>query len=458
MKQELTKGNIVQVIIRFAVPYLISCFLQNFYGVADLFITGQFNGAATITAVSTGSQIMHMITVIIVGLAMGATVSISHGAGAKDNQNVSKTIGNAVSLFLIFSLGFTILLLFLVDGIIGVISTPVESIGETRQYLMVCFAGVPFITAYNVIGSIFRGLGDTKRPMYIVFATGVINVVLDFLLIGPCGMGAMGAALATVAAQGLSVIVALILLKKGDNGIHLERKDFVFEKQILRNILTVGVPVSCQDGFIQISFLVITAIANGRGVVIAASVGIVEKIISFLFLVPSAMLSTVSAITAQNVGANEHKRGKETLKYGIFICLVFGLLAVVVCEIAAEPIMGLFAGNEHGVIEMGSQYLRTYVFDCLIAGVHFCFSGYFCAYGKASYSFIHNLLSIILTRVPGAYLASVFYPDNLLPMGIAAPLGSLLSAIICLILYKWKFTGLCWNAENSQFWGIIGKE
>ena len=448
MKQELTKGNIIQVIIRFAVPYLISCFLQTFYGLADLYITGQFNGAAAITAVSTGSQIMHMITVIIVGLAMGATVSISHGAGAKDDRGVSKTIGNAVSFFMIFSVVFTVLLLFLVNGIIQLVSTPAESVNETRQYLMVCFIGVPFITAYNVIGSIFRGLGDTKRPMYIVFAAGVINVVLDYILIGPCQMGAMGAAIATVTAQALSVVFALFFLKKGNTGIHLKKEDFVFKKQILQNILRIGVPIACQDGFIQISFLVITAIANGRGVVIAASVGIVEKVISFLFLVPSAMLSTVSAVTAQNVGANEHKRGKETLKYGVLICLVFGLLAVLVCEVAAEPIMGLFAENEPGVVEMGSQYLRAYVFDCLAAGVHFCFSGYFCAYGKASYSFIHNLLSIILVRVPGAYLASVFYPDNLFPMGLAAPLGSLLSALICVILYKWKFSGGFQNAEK----------
>lgn len=450
MKQEITTGNIVQVIIRFAVPYLISCFLQNFYGLADLFITGQFNDAAVITAVSTGSQIMHMITVIIVGLAMGATVSISHGAGAKDRQKVSKTIGNAVSLFMIFSLIFTFLLLFLENGIIRIVSTPPESVVETRQYLTVCFAGVPFITAYNIIGSIFRGIGDTKRPMYIVFATGILNVVLDYVLIGPCRMGAMGAALATVTAQALSVVFAFILLKKGDTGIHLVKWDFVFEKRILKNILTVGVPVACQDGFVQVAFLVITAIANGRGVVIAASVGIVEKIISFLFLVPSAMLSTVSAITAQNVGANEHKRGKETLKYGIWCCLIFGLAAVMVCELAAEPIMGLFAGNEPGVVKMGSQYLRTYIFDCLIAGVHFCFSGYFCAYGKASYSFIHNLLSILLMRVPGAYLASVLYPDNLFPMGMAAPLGSLLSAIICVILYKWKFTGANFKEQKHR--------
>lgn len=441
MKQELTKGNIIQVMVGFAVPYLISCFLQTFYGLADLFITGQYNGASTITAVSTGSQIMHMITVIIVGLAMGATVAISHGEGAKDKQTVSRTVGNAVSLFMIFSVVFTVLLLLLVNGIIGLVSTPAESVAETKQYLTVCFAGVPFITAYNVIGSIFRGLGDTRRPMYIVFAAGVINVVLDYILIGPFHMGAMGAALATVIAQGLSVLFALVFLKKGNTGIHLKKEDFIFQKQILSNILRVGVPVACQDGFIQVSFLVITAIANGRGVVIAASVGIVEKIISFLFLVPSAMLSTVSAVTAQNVGANEHERGRKTLKYGILMCLIFGALAVLVCEVAAEPIMGLFVENEPGVIEMGSQYLRAYVFDCLAAGVHFCFSGYFCAYGKASYSFIHNLLSILLVRVPGAYLASVFYPDHLFPMGLAAPLGSLLSAVICVILYQWKFRG-----------------
>lgn len=435
MAKNLTGENVFRILIKFSLPYLLSCFLQTFYGLADLFIIGQFNDSASISAVSIGSQVMHMLTVIIAGLAMGSTVCISRAVGAGDDKSVSKNIGNTVSVFLLFSLFATFLLILCTDPILSVISTPVEARAETRNYLLICFAGVPFITAYNVVSSIFRGIGDTKSPMYFVFAAGVINILLDYILIGPLHMGAAGAALATVTSQGISVLLALIAMKRKNRGISLSKNDFIFENNTLLHMLKVGIPIAFQDGLIQVSFLVITAIANQRGVTIAASVGIVEKIICFVFLVPSAMLSSVSAIAAQNAGAGKHAQGIKALKYGIIICLTFGMTVSVICQFVSEPFVALFAGGDKEIIRLGGQYLRSYIFDCAIAGVHFCFSGYFCAYGKAFFSFIHNLISIIALRIPGAYLAALYFPESLYPMGMAAPLGSLLSAIICLILF-----------------------
>lgn len=435
MNYDLTKGSVLKNLIRFSLPYLLSCFLQTFYGLADLFITGQYNGAATITAVSVGSQVTHMLTVIIVGLAMGATVTISHAAGAKDQESIEKGIGNTVSLFVIFAIFLTAVLLFGTDKILQILSVPKESFTEAKSYLVICFIGIPFITAYNVISSIFRGLGDSKSPMYFVAAAGIANVFLDYVLIGSFHMGAIGAALATVIAQAFSVGIALLVFQKMKMGISIKRSDFQFSRQITQKILRVGVPVSVQDGFIQVSFLVITIIANRRGVDVAAAVGIVEKVISFLFLVPSAMLSTISAIAAQNAGAGLHDQGKKALKYGTIIAVTAGLFFAIVCQFCAESILRLFAREEPVVILMGVQYLKSYVFDCVFAGVHFCFSGYFCAYQKSLVSFAHNLASILLVRIPGVCLATVMFPDTLYPMGIAAPLGSLLSSVICIVVY-----------------------
>lgn len=435
MQKDLTEGNVFRNLICFSLPYLLSCFLQTFYGLADLFVTGQYNGADAITAVSVGSQVTYMLTVIIIGLAMGSTVMIGRSVGAKKPELAAKEIGNTVLLFAAVTVVVMALVIGLADHIISAISTPVEAAVQTKQYLLICFAGLPFITAYNVISSIFRGLGDSKSPMYFVAVAGVINIGLDFLLIGGLGMGAGGAALATVISQAISVMAALYALRRMNMGVRLSRNDFRFDKKILSSILRVGVPVALQDGFIQIAFLVITVIANQRGVIAAAGVGIVEKVISFLFLVPSAMLSSVSAITAQNIGAGQHKQGKKVLGYGIAISVVFGIAAAAVCQIQAEQILGLFANGETEVVVMGSQYLRAYVLDCMIAGVHFCFSGYFCAYGKSSISFIQNLLSILLIRIPGAYLASVHFPDTLYFMGLAAPAGSVFSAILCIIAF-----------------------
>ena len=437
MKTNLTEGSVLKNLLRFSLPYLLSCFLQTFYGLADLFITGQYNGADAITAVSVGSQVTHMLTVVIVGLAMGGTVAISHAVGAENKKEAQKSIGNTVTIFVIFATALTVILLLSVNGILSVLSVPEEAWSQAVSYLTICFAGVPFITAYNIISCIFRGLGDSKSPMYFVGIAGIINVALDYLLIGPFQMGAAGAALATVTAQGCSVVIALISFRKMKQGITVKKDDFRLSGDCVKKILNVGVPVAVQDGLVQVAFLVITVIANKRGVDVAAAVGIVEKLICFMFLVPSAMLSTVSAIAAHNAGAGLHERGKKALRYGILITVGVGLVFTVICELWAEPILKLFAEEEPVVIQMGAQYLRSYVFDCVFAGIHFCFSGYFCAYEKSVLSFIHNLTSILLVRIPGAYIASVMFPDTLLPMGMAAPAGSFLSAVICLGMYCW---------------------
>ena len=436
MQKNLTSGSVFKNIIYFSIPYLLSYFLQTLYGMADLYVTGQFNDADVITAVSVGSQVMHMITVILVGLAMGTTVNISQAVGGKNSEGVSKTIGNTISLFSIIAVVATCFLLLLTNPIVTLMSTPVESIESTKQYLMICFLGIPFITAYNVLSSIFRGMGDSKSPMYFIGIACVINIVLDYILIGPFQMGAVGAALGTVISQTLSVLFALVSIRKKKMGISISRNHLRLHEKSIRNILQIGVPVALQDGFIQISFLIITIIANGRGVEIAAAVGIVEKIICFLFLIPSSMLSTVSAIAAQNNGAGYHDRARKTLRYGIIICIVFGLLATIVCQFISESFVGLFS-DEKAVMVFGGQYLRSYVTDCMLAGIHFCFSGYFCAYNHSGFSFLHNVVSIVFVRVPGAYLASIWYPENLFPMGLAAPMGSLLSSLLCILLYQW---------------------
>lgn len=435
MQRDLTKGSIFHNVIYFAIPYLISCFLQTFYGLADLFITGQFNGAATVTAVSVGSQIMHMITVIIVGLAMGTTVTVGMCIGEKNREKASDYIGNSIIIFSVMSIILTILTIVFSGKILILLSTPAQAIAETEKYIIVCFAGIPFITGYNVISSIFRGMGDTKSPLIFVGIAGIVNIIGDYILIGALNMGALGAAVATVSSQACSVIIAVVILLKRGNLVHITMDSLKLKKEYVKKILIIGTPISFQDGLIQVSFLVITAIANSRGVDVAAAVGIVEKIISFLFLVPSAMLSTVSAIAAQNAGAGSHERAKSTLYYGIRICIMYGIITIIVCEPLASVIVSIFVKNEPKVVILGAQYLRTYVFDCLFAGMHFCFSGYFSAYGKSIYSFIHNIISIVLMRIPGAYLASVFFPATLYAMGIAAPAGSLLSVIICMYLY-----------------------
>lgn len=434
MERNLTTGSVLRNILYFSMPYLLSYFLQTLYGMADLFIIGQFEGSASTTAVSVGSQVMHMITVMIVGLAMGSTVSIGRSIGAGEHKRVSAIIGNTVSLFMVVSVGLMAVLLLLVQPIVTVMSTPAEAVAGTRAYLTICFIGIPCITAYNIISSIFRGLGDSKSPMYFIAVACVANIALDYLFIGAMGLGPAGAALGTTLSQAISVVVSLVVILKRKTGISLRRADLKLRRPVLRQVLKIGLPVAFQDGFIQIAFIVITIIANRRGLNDAAAVGIVEKVISFLFLVPSSMLSTVSALGAQNIGAGKHGRTALTLRYAILISAGFGLCISIVMQWIAEPVVSLFT-TDPLVITAGGQYIRGYIWDCLFAGIHFSFSGYFCAYGRSEISFLHNICAILIMRIPGVYLMSTLFPDTLFPMGLATVGGSILSIIICVVAF-----------------------
>lgn len=434
MERDLTSGSVWKNIVYFSLPYLLSYFLQTLYGLADLFIVGQFDGVASTTAVSIGSQVMHMLTVMIVGLAMGTTVNIGRAVGARDSQKASKVVGNTTVLFVGVSVVLAVVLMVLVQPIVRVMSTPAEAVEGTVRYLTICFIGIPFITAYNVIASIFRGLGDSKSPMYFIAVACVANIALDYLFIGALHMGPAGAALGTTLSQTISVAVSLLVILKKKTGISVKRADFRPERVTMGQVLKIGVPIAAQDGFIQVAFIIITIIANRRGLSVAAAVGIVEKIISFLFLVPSSMLSTVSALGAQNMGAGKYERADQILRYAMGIAVGFGLIVSLLIQIIAGPVVGLFT-TDATVILLGAQYIRGYIWDCIFAGVHFSFSGYFCAYGKSEISFVHNLIAILCVRIPGVYLTSKIFPDTLFPMGLATVVGSLTSVVICLIAF-----------------------
>ena len=387
MEKNLTMGSVLKNILYFSLPYLLSYFLQTLYGMADLFIIGQFEGVASTTAVSIGSQVMHMVTVMIVGLAMGATVSIGQAIGAGNKKKAARYIGNTIILFMGLAIVAAIVLLFFIKPIVGVMSTPEEAVSGTRIYLTICFIGIPFITAYNIISSIFRGMGDSKSPMYFIAIACVTNIVLDYLFIGAFHMGAAGAALGTTSSQTVSVIIALIVIMKKKTGISLSKNDFKMDKETMGQLLKIGIPVALQDGFIQIAFI------------------------------------------------GKPERARATLRYAVMITVSFGIIATIIIQFIAGPVVGLFTANA-SVILLGSQYIRGYIIDCIFAGIHFSFSGYFCACGHSELSFIHNLTSILLVRIPGVYITSKAF-TSLFPMGLATAGGSMLSVIICLIAYGW---------------------
>ena len=274
--------------------------------------------------------------------------------------------------------------------------------------------------------------------MYFIAVACIANIALDYLFMGIFKLGPAGAALGTTISQAISVLVSLAVIIKRKSVV-LIKTDFKPHRPVMGKILSIGIPIAVQDGLIQVAFIVITIIANQRGLNDAAAVGIVEKVMSFLFLVPSSMLSAVSALGAQNIGANKTKRAIATLRYAVLIAVGFGVMASVIIQFTAGSVISLFTDGSTSdgadVIRLGSQYLRGYIFDCIFAGVHFSFSGYFCACGKSGLSFLHNILSIALVRIPGVYLTSRIFKTTLFPMGLATAAGSLLSVLICVIAF-----------------------
>ena len=425
-------GSVWKSLVSFSIPFVISYFLQTLYGMADLVIIGQFEGPASITA---GSQIMHMVTVVLVGLSMGTTIAIARAVGKGEAEKVSCTIGQTLLIFGILSVVLAGFLINFLPRIVDIMATPPEAVRGTKHYLFICFLGIPLITGYNLISSIFRGLGNSRTPTYFVALAAVINLTLDLLFMGPFAMGPLGAALGTTISQGVSVLVGVFVMKRHPMGLGLSKASFVPSGSLIREILGVGIPIAVQDAFIQISFLIITMIANLRGVTDAAAVGIVEKIISFLFLVPSSLLSAVSALSAQNLGADNRKRARAYLYDAIKTAVFFGLSVSLLIQVMAPRFVGLFTSDE-AVIASGGPYLKGYIFDTIFAGIHFSFSGYFCAAKKSIYSFLHNLIAIVLVRIPFVYLASRAFSDSLFPMGLVTASGSLLSVLICCFLFR----------------------
>ncbi len=429
---DLTTGSIGKGLTRFAIPYLCAVFLQTLYGMVDLFVVGLYNTASTTSAVSIGSQVMHMATVVIAGFVMGTTVLVGRDKGAQDEEGIARSVASSFGFFMPLGLVMTVVALLCAGGITSLMLTPAEAVAETNAYLQLCFWGVPFIVLYNVCASVFRGMGDSNRPLIFVGVACVVNIALDFALVGGLGLGAAGAALATVIGQACSAITALVVLLR--SGGAMAPRSVKLHGRSLKQILAVGTPVAFQDGLIQVAFIVITVIANSRGLIASSSVGIVEKIIGFLFLVPSAFLAALSAFTAQNIGAGKPERARKGLAFALAVTVVYGLVMAIYCQFLPGTLVGLFT-NDSAVYAAGCEYLRSYAWDAAFAAIHFCFSGYFCGSERSIVSFIHNLASIVLMRIPGAYLASIIFPDSLYPMGWAAPAGSLLSAAICVAVY-----------------------
>ncbi len=438
-ENKLLTGKIAPALLSFALPFMAASFLQSVYGAVDLFVVGQYTNSAAVSAVSIGSQLMMTLTSLVQGVSMGGTVLIGRRIGERDKPGTGRAVGNLVFLFALIAVVLTPVMLIGTNGMVSLMQTPAEAVSYAQEYVFICCAGFPFIVGYNAVSGIYRGLGDSKTPVFFILIACIVNVGLDFLLTGYFGMGAKGAAIATIAAQGISFIVALIhMIHKGFDfpmGVHAFRP----KKAELTSILTVGVPLALQDLLVNISFLAIAAIINTLGVTASAAVGVVEKLMGFAFLMPGAFSSAVATMAAQNIGAGEEKRARSSMKWGILFSLVCGALVCLLSQLIPEILVGIFT-KDPAVIAAGSGYVRTYSIDCVLVGFVFPMNAYLNARERSIVSFLHSMAATFLVRIPVTWLMSKIATDgSLIPMGLAAPAASLLSIFICAFYFRWMW-------------------
>ena len=431
---DFTSGPILPKLLKFMIPVLFSMLLQALYGAADLLIVGQFASTADVSAVSTGSQIISTLTNLIVSFSMGITVAVGQRIGQKRPEEASQTIGTGIILFAIIGVIFSIASVSGSSGLAWIMKAPEEAFGLTSDYIKICGAGFVVISAYNLLGSIFRGLGDSKTPLIAVGIACVFNIIGDLILVSVFKMGAAGAALATVFAQLISVIISFFMIRKATLPFDFNKAFIKMKKSFAILIAKIGIPVALQEFLVGISFLILLAIVNQLGVTASAGVGVAQKVCTFIMLVPISFMQSMTAFVAQNYGAGQLQRAQKTLKIGIGISFAFGIVMFLISFFRGDLLASVFSKDAE-TITASWDYLKAYAIDCLFTCFLFCFIGYFNGIGKTRFVMVQGLCGAFIIRVPFALLMQQFGNGSLFLIGMSIPFSTVLQIAMFFIAY-----------------------
>lgn len=429
-KTSFTEGKIMQPLVLFAFPVLLALFLQAMYGAVDLLIVGKFASSADVSAVSTGSQIMTTLTNLISSFAMGTTILLGQQIGSGKREEGGRTVGTAILLFAGIAVVMSVFMVVFAPQISGIMNAPEEAFEKTVDYIRICGGGMLVIVAYNLIGCIFRGLGDSRTPLITVAIACVFNIAGDLLLCAVFNMGTAGAAIATVFAQIVSVIASLIFISKKDLPFTMKKENIRTHKDYLRKMVGFGAPIALQDLLVSISFLIILAIVNAMGVIASAGVGVAEKVCAFIMLISSAFMQSMSAFVAQNYGAGKMVRARKALHYGITVSFAIGVVMFVITFFHGDVLAGIFSSDGE-VVAAAADYLKAYAIDCMFTAIFFCYTGFYNGIGKTRFVMIQGILGAFCVRVPVSYFMSLRPEPSLFHIGLATPLSSALQLILC---------------------------
>lgn len=432
-KNNFTEGNILKKLSLFMLPVLGALILQAAYGAVDLLVVGRFGSTAGLSAVSTGSQLMNLVTFMVTQLAMGATMLIARYLGEKKPERIGAVLGGATVVFAILATVLFVLLVFFAHPIAVLMQAPSEALGLTTRYVRICGMGIFFIVAYNMLAAIFRGLGDSKSPLLFVLVACLINIAGDLLFVAGFKMDAAGAAIATIMAQAVSVVLAIVILLKKDLPFTLKKSDFRLNPQC-RKFLQVGLPLALQEVLTQASFLALCAFVNRLGLTASSGYGVASKIVSFAMLIPSALMQSMASFVAQNVGASKPKRAKQAMFTGMGIGLVFGCAVFALVMLKGDVLAGIFSTDAE-VVQKGFEYLKGFAPETILTAILFSMLGYFNGNNKTVFVMIQGLVQTLLVRLPMSYLMSIRPNASLTKIGLAAPVSTLVGVLLNTAFY-----------------------
>ena len=432
-KSDFTQGSILGKLIPFMMPILGALILQAAYGAVDLLVVGRFGTTEGLSAVSTGSQVLNLVTFVVTQFAMGVTVLIARYIGEKKPEQIGALIGGAIVVFTMISVVLFVVMIIFSRQIAVIMQAPKEAVGLTSVYVKICGSGIFFIVAYNLLSAIFRGLGDSKSPLIFVFVACIVNVIGDLILVAGCHLDAAGAAIATVVAQAVSVVLALVLLKKKKLPFKISRKAFRLNRQC-RRLLSVGLPLAMQEFLTQMSFLALCAFINRLGLEASSGYGVACKIVSFAMLVPSSLMQSMASFVSQNVGAGKEDRARKAMLTGMGIGLSVGVVVFIGVWFFGDKLTSIFT-TDAAVIQRGFEYLRGFAPETILTAVLFSMIGYFNGHEKSLWVMIQGLIQTLLVRLPLAYYMSIQPDASLTNIGLAAPIATCAGIVLNVIFY-----------------------
>ena len=421
-KADFTQGNILKKLVAFMMPILGALILQAAYGAVDLLVVGRFGSTSGLSAVSTGSQVLNLVTFVVIQFAMGITVLIARYLGEKRPERIGAVIGGGVVVFTMMSVALFIAMVGFARPISVLMQAPAEAVDLTASYVRICGAGIFFIVAYNLLSAIFRGLGDSKSPLLFVLVACIVNIIGDLVLVAGLHMDAAGAAIATVTAQALSVVFAVMLLLKKDLPFAITKKDFRLNPQC-RKFLKIGLPLALQEFLTQISFLALCAFVNRLGLEASSGYGVACKIVNFAMLVPSSLMQSMASFVSQNIGAGKKKRAKQSMFTGIGVGLAVGCVVFVLVLFKGDVLCSVFS-TDAAVIQNGFAYLKGFAPETLVTAILFSMIGYFNGNNKTVWVMTQGLIQTLLVRLPLAYFMSIQPNASLTKIGLAAPVAT----------------------------------